>query len=90
MPQENPQKAVTGASASGAPVDNLSAVKTDQNHAIAVAKATAAAAEAAAATAQAAAEVARLTRPTYHAREHYAAIAIQTSFRGYLVIKLIN
>ena len=62
----------------------------EQRHAIAVAVATAAAAEAAVATAQAAMEVARLTRSTpnnnaNHPREHYAAILIQTSFRGYLV-----
>jgi hypothetical protein len=41
-------------------------------------------AEAARATAQAAVEVARLTKSSNHARE-YAAVVIQTSFRGYLV-----
>lgn len=51
--------------------------------ALAVAVATA---EAAVATAQAAVEIARLpTRPSNHARYHYAAIVIQTAFRGYLV-----
>jgi hypothetical protein len=70
----------------GAPADHVSAAAAaEQRHAIAVAVATAAAAEAAVATAQAAAEVARLTRPSYHPREHYAAIVIQTAFRGYLV-----
>ncbi|KAJ8900597.1 hypothetical protein K2173_025374 [Erythroxylum novogranatense] len=59
-----------------------------QRHAIAVAVATAAAAEAAVATAQA--EVARLTRPSYHAREHYAAIVIQTAFRGYLARRALR
>jgi hypothetical protein len=54
----------------------------DEKHALAVAMATA---EAARATAQAAVEVARLTKPSNHAREHYAAVVIQTSFRGYLV-----
>lgn len=58
----------------------------DQKHALAVAVATA---EAAMATAQAAVEVVRLTKPTStttnHARDHYAATVIQTSFRGYLV-----
>ena len=60
----------------------------EQRHALDVAVATA---EAAMATAQAAAvEVARLTRPTNHAREQLqsAAIVIQTAFRGYLVIDL--
>lgn len=55
----------------------------DQKHGLAVAAATA---ETTMATAQAAVEVARLRRPTtYHAKEHYAAIVIQTAFRGYLV-----
>lgn len=59
----------------------------EQRHAIAVAMATAAAAQAAVATAQAAVEVVRLTRPSIFVREHYAAISIQTAFRGYLVMK---
>ena len=45
-------------------------------------------AEAAMVTAQAAVQVARLTtstRPSNNARDHYAAILIQTAFRGYLV-----
>lgn len=58
----------------------------EQRHAIAMAVATAAAAEAAVATAQAAVEVARLTGlPPHRPREHFAAIVIQTAFRGYLV-----
>lgn len=57
----------------------------EHRHAIAVAAATAAAAEAAVATAQAAVEIVRLTRPSSFVREHYAAIVIQTAFRGYLV-----
>ena len=65
----------------------------DERHAIAVAVATTAAAEAAVATAQAAMEVAKLTReaPTNTntcPREHYAAIVIQTAFRGYLVCSM--
>lgn len=60
-------------------------VTPEQRQAIAVAVATAAAVEAAAATAQAAVEVVRLTRPSNFVREHCAAIAIQTAFRGYLV-----
>ncbi|RVW14853.1 hypothetical protein CK203_072205 [Vitis vinifera] len=56
----------------------------EQRHAIAVAAATAAAAEAAVATAQAAVEIVRLTRPSSFFREHYAAVVIQTAFRGYL------
>lgn len=60
----------------------------EQRHAIAVAIATTAAAQAAVATAQAAVEVVRLTRPaaSIFVREHFAAIVVQTAFRGYLVI----
>ena len=61
----------------------------EQQHAIAVAAATAAAAEAAVATAQAAVEIVRLTRPSSFVREHYAAIVIQTAFRGYLVSVIV-
>lgn len=61
----------------------------DRHHAIAVAVATAAAAEAAVASAHAAMEVARLARPSSVPRHYnnydYAAILIQTAFRGYLV-----
>lgn len=62
----------------------------EQRHVIAVAVATVAAAEATVATAQAAMEVARLTRSTPNnnvnkSREFYAAVLIQTAFRGYLV-----
>ena len=54
------------------------AAAAEQRHAIAVAVAKAAAAV----------QVARLTRPSTYAREHhYAAIVIQTAFRGYLVRK---
>lgn len=63
----------------------------EQRHAIAMAVATAAAAEAAVATAQAAVEVARLTRPSNHyAKENYAAIVIQTAFRGYLARRALR
>ncbi|CAL1398717.1 unnamed protein product [Linum trigynum] len=34
--------------------------------------------------------VARLARPNYHAREHYAAIVIQTCFRGYLARRALR
>lgn len=61
---------------------SVTVASAEQKHALAVAVATA---EAAMVTAQAAVEVARLTRPSNHAREHYAAIIIQTAFRGYLV-----
>ncbi|KAM1019613.1 hypothetical protein ACFX13_041687 [Malus domestica] len=59
----------------------------EQKHVLAVAVATA---EAAMATAHAAAEVARLTRPSNHAREHYYAIVIQTAFRGYLARRALR
>ncbi|OMO79879.1 IQ motif, EF-hand binding site [Corchorus capsularis] len=65
----------------------------EQRHAIAVAAATAAAAEAAVATAQAAVEIVRLSsRPSNYAnvREHYAAIVIQTGFRGYLARRALR
>lgn len=59
----------------------------DEKHALAVAMATA---EAARATAQAAVEVARLTKSSNHAREHYAAVVVQTSFRGYLARRALR
>lgn len=63
----------------------------EQKHAIAMEMATAAAAEAAAASAQAAEEVARLIRPpTFNAREIYAAVVIQTAFRGYLARRALR
>lgn len=57
-----------------------------QRHALAVAMATTAAAQAAVATAQAAVEVVRLTRPSLLVKQRFAAIVIQTAFRGYLVM----
>ncbi|OEL23099.1 hypothetical protein BAE44_0015883 [Dichanthelium oligosanthes] len=69
-------------------------VTEEQRHAIALAVATAATAEAAVATAQAAAEVVRLTRPHPNSggfvREHYAAVLIQTAFRGYLARRALR
>ena len=71
------------ATAATATTSGASRTDQGQKHALAVAVATA---EAAMATAQAAVEVARLNKPSAnHAREHYAAIVIQTAFRGYLV-----
>jgi len=64
--------------------------KAQSKHAIAVAAATAAAADAAVAAAQAAVAVVRLTSQGRGAlfpggRERWAAVKIQTCFRGYLV-----
>lgn len=68
-----------------------SSVTDEQRHAIALAVASAATAEAAVATAQAAAEVVRLTRPSSaYVREHYAAIVVQTAFRGYLARRALR
>lgn len=61
-----------------------------QRHALAMAMATTAAAQAAVATAQAAVEVVRLTRPTLFVKQHFAAIAIQTAFRGYLARRALR
>lgn len=74
----------------------LAQTESEQNkHAIAVAAATAAAADAAVAAAQAAVAVVRLTSHGRGAlfggggRERFAAVKIQTVYRGYLVIQLI-
>ncbi|KAG6480961.1 hypothetical protein ZIOFF_057552 [Zingiber officinale] len=67
------------------------AVTAEQRHAIALAVASAATAEAAVATAKAAAEVVRLTRPSSSfVKEHYAAVVIQTAFRGYLARRALR
>lgn len=82
----NQQETATQQAQAPKATDHVSAANSsaaaEQKHVLAVAVATA---EAAMATAQAAAEVARLTRPSNHAREHHFAIVIQTAFRGYLV-----
>lgn len=88
-------KTVTNATTTTTATPEIPILAADQRHAIAVAAATAAAAEAAVATAQAAVEIARLTRPSNYVKEHYAAVVIQTAFRGYLVstsntIKIIS
>lgn len=62
-----------------------SSVAENQNHAIAVAEATAAAAEAAVAAAQAAAKVIRLAGYGRLSKEETAATVIQSYYRGYLV-----
>lgn len=84
--QQTPTKlkhdVAAAAAAGGGGGGGASRTDQDQKHALAVAVATA---EAAMATAQAAVEAARLTKPATHAREHYAAVVIQTAFRGYLV-----
>ncbi|KAK3232364.1 hypothetical protein Dsin_004245 [Dipteronia sinensis] len=61
-----------------------------QRHAIAVAMATTAAAQAAVATAQAAVEAVRLTKPSFVVKKHWAAIVIQTAFRGYLARRALR
>ncbi|KAK9122286.1 hypothetical protein Syun_019903 [Stephania yunnanensis] len=71
-------------------VNHVSVAEEEERHAIAVAVATAAAAEAAVATAKAAVEVVRLTGSSITAREHYAAIVVQTAFRGYLARRALR
>ncbi|CAM0910788.1 unnamed protein product [Alopecurus aequalis] len=84
-PEQQQQQSAPARSAPGPSVTD------EQRHAIALAVATAATAEAAVATAQAAAEVVRLTRPSSSfVREHYAAIAVQTAFRGYLARRALR
>ncbi|XP_048236088.1 protein IQ-DOMAIN 17 [Ricinus communis] len=74
--QQAPSKAATDKATGGViSTDHVSNAAVDQKHATA---------------SQAAAEAARLTRPTYHAREHYAAIVIQTAFRGYLARRALR
>lgn len=87
----NPQETVTQQTPATKETEHVSVTNAaaEQKHALAVAVAVATA-EAAMATAQAAVQVARLSRPSNHAREHYAAIVIQTGFRGYLVSHTVN
>ena len=82
-PKVKPEVNATGFSTTD-DVSPAAASTADQKQALAVAMATA---EAAMATAQVAVEAARLSRPAPNnlAREHRAAIVIQTAFRGYLV-----
>lgn len=88
--QQWEEKTPPAETTSNALVNNPASAIAEQRHAIAVAAATAAAAEAAVATAQAAVEIVRLSsRPSNYAnvreQHYYAAILIQTAFRGYLV-----
>ncbi|KAL0547678.1 hypothetical protein IC582_012102 [Cucumis melo] len=72
------------------PVTHQTPSNPSSDAALAAAVATA---EAAMATAQAAVQVARLTtstRPSNHARDYYAAILIQTAFRGYLARRALR
>ncbi|XP_057498626.1 protein IQ-DOMAIN 17 [Actinidia eriantha] len=82
--------ATTGSSVGGVS-GSASVSSVSERRAIAVAVASAAAAEAAVATAHAATEVARLSRPPSNfATQHYAAIVIQTAFRGYLARRALR
>ncbi|XP_022759611.1 protein IQ-DOMAIN 1-like [Durio zibethinus] len=75
----------------GAATDCATVATAERRHAIAVAVGKATAAEAALATAQAAVQVAQFTRPSNYARgHHYAAIVIQTAFRGYLARRALH
>lgn len=72
---------------------NIDLAAEDEKRAILMAAATAKAAEAAATTAHAAAEIIRLTthRPSsISVKYHFAAILIQTSFRGYLARRALR
>ncbi|XVE77333.1 hypothetical protein DITRI_Ditri13aG0054000 [Diplodiscus trichospermus] len=72
----------------GAAADGATAAAAEQRHAISVAVAKAAAAHSELATARAALS---LTRPSTYTREHhYAAIVIQTAFRGYLARRALR
>ncbi|KAF5450494.1 hypothetical protein F2P56_030843 [Juglans regia] len=83
--------ATTTSAVTVAPPNHVSeTADAEQRHAIAVAMATIAAAQAAVATSQIAVEVVRLTRPSIFGREHYAAIVIQTAFRGYLARRALR
>ncbi|KAG6667157.1 hypothetical protein I3843_01G077200 [Carya illinoinensis] len=88
-PKATPPPAAGFDGSASASTNNEPSTKADveRKHALAVAVATA---EAAMATAQAAVEVARLTRPANYAREVYAAIVIQTAFRGYLARRALR
>ncbi|CAK9143631.1 unnamed protein product [Ilex paraguariensis] len=81
-----------GGAATAGGISGAALAAAEQRHAIAVAVASAVAAEAAVASAQAAMEVARLARPvpSNYAREHRAAIVIQTAFRGYLARRALH
>nr|XP_043640166.1 protein IQ-DOMAIN 17-like [Erigeron canadensis] len=72
--------------------DDTNHAAQEEKHAILMAAATIKAAEAAATTAHAAAEIIRLTtRPsTISVKHHFAAILIQTSFRGYLARRALR
>ncbi|KAJ6359472.1 hypothetical protein OIU76_001073 [Salix suchowensis] len=83
--------ATTNAAASANSSIKSEAADAHQRHAFAVAMATTAAAQAAVATAQAAVEVVRHTRPLpLFIRQHFAAIVVQTAFRGYLARRALK
>ncbi|XP_002525813.2 protein IQ-DOMAIN 17 [Ricinus communis] len=89
--QHSAEKSVTTTTTNNIMATAISeAADAEQRHALAVAMATTAAAQAAVATAQAAVEVVRLTRPSLFVKQHYAAIVIQTAFRGYLAKRALR
>ncbi|KAL2542258.1 IQ-domain 21 [Abeliophyllum distichum] len=84
FPVESSPDVTNGESVESSPVTE------DQNHAMAVAEATAAAAEAAVAAAQAAAKVVRLAGYGRHTKEEMAATVIQSYYRGYLARRALR
>ncbi|XP_057981437.1 protein IQ-DOMAIN 17-like [Malania oleifera] len=87
LPKNVTAVGTSGGAASENHVPAAAVKAAEKGHSIAFAVATAAAAVAAA---QEAVEVARLTGPSTYARAYYAAIVIQTAFRGYLARRALR